>query len=76
MIGYGLRLSAAGVATGLMAALLLTRAMTSMLVGIKPTDPSTFAGMAALFFAIAVVATWMPARRAAGLAPSAALREG
>jgi putative ABC transport system permease protein len=63
MIGYGLRLSAAGVATGLMAALLLT-------------DPSTFAGMAALFFAIAVVATWMPARRAAGLAPSAALREG
>jgi predicted permease len=75
MIGYGLRLSTAGVAAGLMTALLLTRAMTSMLVGIKPTDPSTFAGMAALFFLIAVLATWMPARRAAGLAPSAALRE-
>jgi predicted permease len=75
MIGYGLRLSAAGIAAGLMAALLLTQAMTSMLVGIKPTDPSTFAGMAAIFFLIAVVATWMPARRAAGLAPSAALRE-
>jgi len=76
MIGYGLRLSTAGIAAGLMSALMLTRAMTSMLVGIKPTDPSTFAGMAALFFLIAAVATWMPARRAAGLAPSAALREG
>jgi putative ABC transport system permease protein len=66
MIGYGLRLSAAGIAAGLMAALLLTRAMTSMLVGIKPTDPSTFAGMTALFFLIAMVATWMPARRGRG----------
>jgi putative ABC transport system permease protein len=75
MVGYGLRLSAAGIAAGLMAALLLTRAMTSMLVGIKPTDPVTFAAMAALFFLIATVATWMPARRAAALDPSAALRE-
>jgi ABC-type lipoprotein release transport system permease subunit len=58
-----------------MAALTLTRVMTSMLVGIKPTDPVTFAAMAALFFLIAAVATWMPARRAAGLDPSAALRE-
>ncbi len=75
MIGYGLRLSAAGIAAGLMAALLLTQAMTSMLVGIKPTDPVTFAAMAALFFLIAAVATWIPARRAAALDPSAALRE-
>jgi putative ABC transport system permease protein len=75
MVGYGLRLSAAGIAAGLMAALTLTRVMTSMLVGIKPTDPVTFAAMAALFFLIAAVATWMPARRAAGLDPSAALRE-
>jgi hypothetical protein len=49
MIGYGLRLSAAGMAAGLIAALLLTQAMTSMLVGIKPTDPVTFAAMAVLF---------------------------
>jgi putative ABC transport system permease protein len=75
MIAYGLRLSLTGIATGLIAALLLTQAMTSMLIGIKPTDPLTFAAMAALFFLIAVLATWMPARRAAAMDPSAALRE-
>jgi predicted permease len=75
MIGYGLRLSAVGIAVGLVAAILLTRAMTSMLVGIKATDPTTFAAMAALFFLIAVFATWVPAHRAAALDPSAALRE-
>ena len=75
MIGYGLRLSAAGIAAGLIAALLLTGVMTSMLVGIKATDPVTFAAMAILFLLIAMLATWMPARRAAALDPSAALRE-
>jgi predicted permease len=75
MIGYGLRLSAAGIAAGLIAALLLTQAMTSMLVGIKPTDPLTFSAMAAFFLLIATLATWIPARRAAGLHPSSALRE-
>jgi hypothetical protein len=75
MIAYGLRLSAAGIAAGLIAALLLTQAMTSMLVGIKATDPVTFAAMAVLFFLIAALATWVPARRAAALDPSAALRE-
>jgi predicted permease len=75
MIGYGLRLSAAGITAGLIAALLLTKAMTSMLVGIAPNDPLTFAAMAALFFLIAMLATWMPARRAAALDPSTALRE-
>jgi putative ABC transport system permease protein len=75
MIGYGLWLSAAGIAAGLVTALVLTQAMNSMLVGIKSTDPVTFAGMAALFLFIACLATWMPARRAASLDPSAALRE-
>ena len=75
MIAYGLRLSAAGVAAGLVAALLLTRAMTSMLVGVAPNDPPTFAAMAVLFFGVAALATWLPARRAAALDPSAALRE-
>jgi predicted permease len=75
MIGYGLRLSAAGIAAGLLAALLLTRAMTSMLIGTSPDDPLTFIAMAALFFTIATLATWIPARRAAALDPSAALRE-
>jgi len=75
MIAYGLRLSAVGIAAGLAAALLLTRAMTSMLVGTKPDDPLTFTAMAALFLMIAILATWIPARRAAALDPSAALRE-
>ena len=75
MIGYGLRLSATGIAAGLAAALLLTRGMTSMLVGTKPTDPLSFGAMAVLFFLIALLATWIPARRAAALDPSMALRE-
>jgi ABC-type antimicrobial peptide transport system permease subunit len=75
MIGEGLKLSTAGVALGLVAAYLVTRVMSSMLVGVKPTDPLTFAAIVALFFAIASVASWVPARRAAGLDPTAALRE-
>jgi putative ABC transport system permease protein len=49
--------------------------MTSMLVGVTSTDPSTFVTMAVLFFLIAAIACWLPARRAAGLDPSTALRE-
>jgi putative ABC transport system permease protein len=75
MIGYGLRLSVAGIAAGLVAALLLTRTMTSMLVGTKPTDPLTFSGMVLFFVMIAALATWIPARRAAALDPLKALRE-
>jgi predicted permease len=73
--GHGLRLSAIGVAIGLVAAFGLTRAMTSMLVGVKATDPATFAAMAALFLIIAAVASGLPARRASGLDPTIALRE-
>ncbi|MBI3694138.1 MAG: ABC transporter permease [Acidobacteria bacterium] len=75
VVGHGLRLSAAGIAIGLVAALGLTRVMTSMLVGIKATDPPTFAAMAVVFFLIAGVASWLPARRAAALDAAAALRE-
>jgi putative ABC transport system permease protein len=60
---------------GLLAALGLTRLMTSMLVGVKATDPSTFAAMTLLFFLVAAVASWAPAARAAGLDANAALRE-
>jgi len=49
--------------------------MTSMLVGVQATDPPTFAAVAALFLAIAALACWIPARRAAGLDPTQALRE-
>jgi ABC-type antimicrobial peptide transport system permease subunit len=64
-----------GIAIGMAAALGLTRAMTTMLVGVKPTDPLTFTAMAGLFFVVAAVASWIPARRAARLDPANALRE-
>jgi len=57
------------------AAVGLTRIMKSMLVEVKPTDPATFAAIGVLFFLIAAFASWLPARRAAALDPSAALRE-
>jgi len=74
MVGKGLRLSTLGIAIGLIAALALTRVMTTMLVGVKPTDPATFVSVALLFVLISFVASWLPARRAAGLDPTEALR--
>jgi putative ABC transport system permease protein len=75
VVGQGLRLTGIGVAAGLLAAFALTRAMTTMLVGVKATDPATFVTMAIVFFLIAAVASWLPAWRAASLDPTAALRE-
>jgi predicted permease len=75
IVGQGLRLTAVGVAAGLIAALALTRAMTTMLVGVKPTDPITFVTMAVVFFSVAGIASWIPARRAAGVDPAIALRD-
>ena len=75
VVGQGLRLTAIGVAAGLIAAFALTRGMNTMLVGVKATDPATFATMAVVFFAIAAMASWLPAWRAASLDPTAALRE-
>jgi predicted permease len=75
VIGQGLRLSGAGIVVGLVVALLLTRVMTSMLVGVAPTDPVTFAAIAVLFVVIAALASFLPARRAAAVSPIRALRE-
>ena len=75
VVGHGLGLSAAGLAVGLAAAFVLTQGMTTMLVGVKPTDPLTFATMVAVFLVIAVGSSWLPARRAAGLDPTSALRD-
>jgi len=71
----GLRLSAIGIAAGIVAAFVLGRVISALLVGVKPTDPATFASMTVLFFMISVLASWLPARRAAGLEPTKALRE-
>jgi putative ABC transport system permease protein len=75
IVRQGLRLTAIGVSAGLIAAFALTRAMTTMLVGVKPTDPATFISVALIFFLIAAMASWLPAWRAASLDPTAALRE-
>jgi predicted permease len=75
MIGQGLKLSAVGLIAGFAASLALTRVMVSMLVGVKPTDPVTFAVVALAFSLIAVLASWIPAWRAAALDPAIALRE-
>jgi putative ABC transport system permease protein len=75
MVLQGLKLSAAGLAGGALAALVLTTAIRSMLVGVEPTDPLTFAAMAGAFLLIAAVACGVPALRASRLDPMAALRD-
>lgn len=75
VVGQGLALSGVGIAIGLLVAAGLTRMMSTMLVGVRPTDPATFVSVIALFLLVAAVSCWIPARRAAGLAPTVALRE-
>jgi len=75
VIAQGVRLSAIGIVLGLVAAVLLTRAMSTMLVGVRPTDPVTYVAISILFLVVATAAAWLPARRAAALDPTIALRE-
>jgi putative ABC transport system permease protein len=74
VVGDGLRLSAIGLAIGLVVAVWLTRAMATMLVGVRATDPVTYAGTLVVFLGVAGVACWIPARRAARVDPITALR--
>ena len=75
VVGHGLGLSAAGLAVGLAAAFVLTQGMTTMLVGVKPTDPLTFAVMVAVFLVIAVVLVVAARAPRGGLDPTSALRD-
>jgi putative ABC transport system permease protein len=74
MVGKGIYLSVIGIAIGLIAAFALTRVLASMLVDVKSTDPVTFVFVSVLFLLIAVMASWLPAMRAAWLDPTTALR--
>jgi predicted permease len=74
VLNEGLRVVLVGVAIGTAAALLLTRLMASLLFGVKPTDPLTFAAVAALLVCVALAACYIPARRATHVDPIIALR--
>jgi ABC-type antimicrobial peptide transport system permease subunit len=74
VLGDGTRIAGAGIATGLACALLATRVLAGMLYGVRALDPVTFVGGALLLLAVGLAATWIPARRAAGLDPVDALR--
>jgi len=73
-LGQSLRLGLAGLGLGTLVALGLTRTLAAFLYGITATDPATFAAVAVLLLAVALLAGFLPARRAASIEPRSALR--
>jgi putative ABC transport system permease protein len=73
VMGEGLALAGVGIAIGVVAAALLARFVEAQLFGITPLDPLTFAIVPALLLAVATIAAWLPARRAASVSPLTAL---
>jgi putative ABC transport system permease protein len=74
VVGQGLKLVLAGVLIGLAAALALTRLMSSLLFGVSATDPATLVAISLLLVGVAVLASYIPARRATKVDPLIALR--
>lgn len=75
VLAQGLRLAAMGIAIGVIAALAVTRLMSRFLYGVRPSDPATYLALSALLAAVVLLATLIPARRAAAVDPMAALRQ-
>ena len=75
VLSQGATLSAVGIAIGIIASLALTRLMSTMLFHVRPMDPLTLASVAAVVLATALLATFLPARRATRIDPMQALRD-
>jgi len=74
ILRQGLAVVALGLAGGLLAAVVTTRAMSTVLYGVEPTDPATLASVTALLAGVAALACWLPARRATAVDPVTSLR--
>ncbi|HUX33984.1 MAG TPA: ABC transporter permease, partial [Gemmatimonadaceae bacterium] len=74
IVGQGARMAAAGIVAGTVVSLAATRVLSGLLYGVTSTDPVAFGAVALLLGAVALLASWMPARRAARAAPSEVLR--
>jgi ABC-type lipoprotein release transport system permease subunit len=74
VLGHAFRWTAAGAAAGLAGALLAGRAIRTLLYRVSPSDPRAFAAAALLLAGLALLAAWLPARRAARTDPMAVLR--
>jgi putative ABC transport system permease protein len=74
IVGQGMKITIAGLLAGLLLALAATRALRSLLFGVTPTDPSTFAFVTLMLIGAVLLACWLPARRATKLDPMIALR--
>ena len=74
VVRQGLGLAIAGAAVGLVCALIVSHLMAGLLYGVRPTDPVTFAGVALLLIGVALLACYIPARRAIRVDPLVALR--
>jgi predicted permease len=75
VIGQGLRVTLAGIAIGLTLSALSARLLASLLYGVSPTDAATWSAAVAVWLMVALLACWLPARRAARVEPVVALRQ-
>ena len=74
VVGHGLKLTSIGMGMGIIGAFVLTRFLSSLLYGVRPSDPATFLAVSFLLASVALLASYIPARRATKIDPVVALR--